>query len=140
MNEFRIIDATDDDLDSLALMNKHLIEDSQHDNKMTVEQLKERMRSFMRGTYKAYLLMDAEKIRGYALVDHSTEPLYLKQFFIGRDSRQNGYGRRYFEELLQLLNTETLDLEVLYWNHDGYEFWKAMGFVERSIYMRYANH
>jgi hypothetical protein len=29
-----------------------------------------------------------------------------------------------------------LDIEVMKWNNTGYAFWKSLGFIERSGYMR----
>ena len=71
---------TDDDLDLLAVLNKQLIEDEQHDNKMNVEQLRERMKGFIHSDYKAYLFEENSKTIGYALVNHTRHPLYLRQF------------------------------------------------------------
>jgi hypothetical protein len=54
MNGISIQTCSQEDLDVLAVLNKHLIEDEKHDNKMNVEQLKERMRTFINTDYKAY--------------------------------------------------------------------------------------
>ena len=69
----------DADLDILALLNKQLIEDEKHDNKMDMEQLKERMRLFINTDYKAYLFKNNEAVIGYALANTAKEPLYLRQ-------------------------------------------------------------
>jgi ribosomal protein S18 acetylase RimI-like enzyme len=128
---------TDHDLDLLAQVNQQLIEDEMHDNPMDLDQLKERMGKFIHSVYKAYLFYDSmNQVRGYALVDHSKEPLYLRQFFICRDSREQGYGRTAFETLMDFLGTDRIDIEVYHWNVRGYRFWKSLGFKERSIYMR----
>ncbi|HAA24802.1 MAG TPA: GNAT family N-acetyltransferase [Ruminiclostridium sp.] len=128
---------TDDELDLLAVLNKQLIEDEQHENKMSVEQLRERMKKFINSDYKAYLFEENSKTIGYALVDHTRQPLYLRQFFICRDVRRKGYGRTAFKELLDLLKTNVIDIEVLLWNVRGMEFWRSLGFKDRSIYMRF---
>ncbi|MFM9278758.1 GNAT family N-acetyltransferase [Paenibacillus jiagnxiensis] len=127
---------SDEDLDLLAVLNKQLIEDEQNDNSMTAKQLKERLRTFIHGGYKAYLFEERGETIGYALVDHGRQPLYLRQFFISRDCRRKGYGKLSFERLQHFLGTNNLDVEVMYWNSSGYEFWKSLGFRERSIYMR----
>lgn len=46
-------------------------------------------------------------------------------------------GTEAFEELLQFLKVETIDIEVLPWNETGMRFWKSLGFKEISRYMRY---
>jgi len=137
MEDLKIRVCTDDELDLLAVLNKQLIEDEQHENKMSVEQLRERMKKFINSDYKAYLFEENSKTIGYALVDHTRQPLYLRQFFICRDVRRKGYGRAAFKELLDLLKTNVIDIEVLLWNVRGMEFWRSLGFKERSIYMRF---
>ncbi|GIP19202.1 hypothetical protein J40TS1_48440 [Paenibacillus montaniterrae] len=136
MKQLAIRVCTEADLEMLAVLNKHLIEDEQHDNTMNAAQLKERMRSFIANDYIAYTFEDRAVVIGYALVDHSRQPLYLRQFFICREHRRMGYGTAAFESLLNHLNSESLDIEVLHHNERGYQFWKSLGFVERSVYMR----
>lgn len=136
MNELNINRASLEDLDMLAMMNKQLIEDEQHDNPMDVEALKERMREFILGEYEAYLFKEAEVIKGYALVNQTRKPAYVRQFFITRDSRRSGIGKACFQLLAVELKAEQLDVEVMYWNEQGYKFWKALGFEERSVYLR----
>ncbi|WP_151736387.1 GNAT family N-acetyltransferase ['Paenibacillus yunnanensis' Narsing Rao et al. 2020] len=136
MNELVIECCTLDDLDLLAALNKQLIEDEQHDNPLNVAGLKERMRGFLETDYRAYKFMAGPAVAGYALVNHSRKPLYLRQFFIGRDSRRNGYGRQAFTKLLEVLNAEAIEVDVLSCNERGRLFWTALGFRERSICMR----
>ncbi|HOQ76483.1 MAG TPA: GNAT family N-acetyltransferase [Thermoclostridium sp.] len=139
MEDLKIRVCTDDDLDMLAVLNKQLIEDEMHDNKMNVEQLRERMKGFIHTDYKAYIFEDGSRTIGYALIDHSRKPLYLRQFFICRDVRRKGYGRVALNKLLDFINADVIDLEVLSWNTGGIGFWRAMGFKDRSIYMRLEN-
>ncbi|MFD0711605.1 GNAT family N-acetyltransferase [Paenibacillus sp. GCM10027626] len=136
MSELSIRICSHVDLALLATLNKQLIEDERHDNTMNIEQLKERMRSFIDTDYKAYIFGRDCEIIGYALVDHTRHPLYLRHFFVCRNFRRNGYGKLAFEKLIERLNTKEIDIEVMHWNHIGYEFWKSLGFIERSIYMR----
>lgn len=127
---------TDDDLDLLASLNKQLIEDERHDNTMTIDQLKERMRGFIHADYKAYLFTENGETKGYALVDHFREPVYVRHFFVCRDSRRNGYGKLAFRILADELRTDKIDIEVMSWNERGYMFWRSLGLKERSVYMR----
>ncbi|MBM7568836.1 GNAT family N-acetyltransferase [Paenibacillus sacheonensis] len=136
MSDIRIHACTGEDVHVLALLNKQLIEDEKHDNPMSIEQLQDRMRQFMEIGYAAYTFVEDERLRGYALVDHRRDPLYVRQFFICRDSRRNGYGRLAFAKLLAYLDSPHIDIEVLRGNESGYAFWKSLGFQERSVYMR----
>ncbi|GGD82037.1 GNAT family N-acetyltransferase [Paenibacillus nasutitermitis] len=136
MNELCIQTCSNEDLDLLAVLNKQLIEDEQYDNQMNMEQLKERMQGFINTDYNAYLFKEKNEIKGYALINHAREPLYLRQFFICRDSRRQGYGKTAFTKLIDLLGTHQIDIEVMSWNERGHQFWKSLGFNERSVYMR----
>lgn len=136
MDDLLIRKCSQEDVNLLAELNKQLIEDEQHDNKMDMKQLKERMRVFINTDYNAYMFERDSEIVGYALVNHTRQPVYLRHFFIRRNSRRNGNGKLAFEKLRELLNTEDMDIEVMYWNVAGYKFWKSLGFKERSIYMR----
>ena len=136
MVELTIRLCSDEDLDLLAALNKQLIEDERHDNRMNAEQLKERMRTFIHTDYNAYTFEENGEVVGYALVNHTKKPLYLRQFFICRDSRRKGYGKRAFAKLLDKLGAKNIDIEVMHWNRRGYAFWKSLAFNERSIYMR----
>jgi len=137
LNTLHLVTCSNNDLGILAVMNKQLIEDEQYDNPMSIDELKNRMEGFITSDYKAYLFKEQEIIRGYALVNHSRSPLYLRQFFICRDSRRQRFGRVAFELLMRHLQTSEIDLEVMSWNKTGHEFWKSIGFVERSIFMRH---
>ncbi|WP_276358021.1 GNAT family N-acetyltransferase [Cohnella caldifontis] len=128
---------THNDLDLLAQLNKQLIEDEMHDNTMDLDQLKERMNKLISSEYKAYLFFeDMDELRGYALINHSKDPLYLRQFFICREYRRQGYGKSAFKSLIDFLDSDNIDIEVMHWNERGHRFWKSIGFKERSIYMR----
>lgn len=126
------------DAEKLAELNKQLIEDEKSDNKMSLGELQDRMKSFLETDYAAYFFMEGGSIIGYALVNVRTAPLYLRQFFIARNFRRNHKGRRAFELLLDELKTDKIDLEVLSWNEAGLKFWQSCGFAERSRYMRFS--
>ena len=140
MEELRIVRAADEHIGLLAQLNKQLIEDERHDNPMNVEQLAERMRGFLNTTYSAWLFMAGGEVKGYALVDHGRKPLYHRQFFICRECRREGWGRRSFHLLLEKLGTDVIDIDVLVWNTRGRRFRETLGFAERSIRMRYEAH
>ncbi|MFC5406578.1 GNAT family N-acetyltransferase [Cohnella soli] len=95
---------------------------------MDVEQLRERMRGFINTDYRAYAFEISGETIGYALVNHTSKPVYLRQFFICRNSRRHGYGKLAFEKLLEVLETKNIDIEVMHWNNTGYAFWKSLGF------------
>ena len=126
-----------EDVPRLAVLNKRLIEDEQSSNPMTVEELQERMRSFLSGDYSAFFFTENEVIIGYALIRHSSDPVYLRQFFIDRPYRGLHKGRQAFRELLAFLDLNTVDIDVLPWNERGLSFWKSCGFSETCISMRY---
>jgi len=128
--------ASDDDLDILSVLNRQLIEDERHDNNMSIEQLRSRMKSFIHTDYQAFLFEVEEKVVGYALVNQSTDPVYLRQFFICREHRRKGYGTQAFRLTLGAAKADRMDVDVLVWNHRGIKFWRSLGFEDRGIQMR----
>lgn len=128
---------SDEDIELLALLNKQLIDDEKSDNTMTVEELRNRMKDFTNSDYDAYFFVENNDILGYALVNHTVKPFYLRQFFIDRNHRKKHIGTKAFQLLLEELETDSIDIEVLSWNTIGNKFWEKCGFVERSRYMRF---
>lgn len=131
-----IIKCGKDAVPQLAIFNKQLIEDEKSDNPMTIHELENRMDDFLKTEYDAYFFEANNAIVGYALVKTSCSPLYLRQFFIGREYRKNHCGTEAFHALLEYLNVDSIDIEVLSRNEQGNRFWESLGFKEVSRYMR----
>ncbi|MDT3426429.1 hypothetical protein J2Z22_001955 [Paenibacillus forsythiae] len=93
MDNLAIKTCSEADLGLLAELNRQLIEDEQHDNSMNTDQLRERMKNFLDGDYQAYLFLENGVVRGYALVRFGDNPRYLRQFFVCRECRRQGYGQ-----------------------------------------------
>lgn len=127
---------TTDDLLRLAAMNKRLIEDEKSSNPMTLKELEDRMEGFITGEYNAFFFEEEGQIVGYALVRHTSDPLYLRQFYIEREQRRRHYGKQAFKLLMDHLDTDVIDIDVLPWNEAGLCFWKSLGFTETCISMR----
>jgi hypothetical protein len=91
------------DCGRLAVLNKQLIEDEGHDNPMDVAQLAERMAAFSPAsttpTTSGARALRATRCWANALV-RAPWAQYLRHFFICREQRRRGYGRRFFRELL----------------------------------------
>ena len=133
----QIIKCTAQDAHRLAVMNRRLIEDEGSDNPMSVDELENRMGEFLSGDYDAYFFMDDGTAVGYALVRRTSNPLYLRQFYIDRDYRRKHYGRKAFGELMNVLRAEEIRLDVLPWNKAGLSFWISLGFSETCVSMKY---
>jgi predicted acetyltransferase len=132
-----VVKCTLDDCELLAEYNRQLREDEKYDSHMTVPELTERMKEFLRTEYDAYFFKIDGETAGYALVRNSAVPKYLRHFFICRAHRRKGCGRLFFMELMELLGESTIDIEVLDWNETGLRFWESLGFRVRSYNMRY---
>lgn len=125
------------DVGELALLNKQLIEDEKSDNAMNIRELEKRMKEFLETDYSAYFFIEDSQTIGYALVRNTSNPVYLRQFFIGRNYRKHHYGTQAFQMLLKHLEVKEMDVEVLPWNKSGLAFWKHCGFNETCIAMRF---
>jgi predicted acetyltransferase len=126
--------ASQSDASLLATMNWQLIRDEGHRNQMTLPELEARMAQWLTGEYQAVLFQESNQTVGYALFRREPEYVYLRQFFIVRESRRNGYGR---DALSWLRRNEwrgqRVRVEVLLGNSGGIAFWRAVGFVDYSL-------
>jgi ribosomal protein S18 acetylase RimI-like enzyme len=131
-----VIKCTYEDLPLLAEMNKQLFEDENNDNIPTIDILQERLKKALEEGSIAYLFVVKGKTVGYALIKTNVIPYYLSHFYICREVRRNHLGTVAFNSLMDVLNCDTIDLDVFCWNIRGQEFWKSLGFEERCIIMR----
>ena len=131
--EYRL--ATEQDLDLLAEWNHQLIRDEGHRNQMTVPELRERMKGWLAGGYKAVVFVGDNEPVAYGLYRESHEEIYLRQFFVPRDKRRIGLGRQAISILRQNLwpPHKRLTAEVLIENLVGIQFWRARGYKDYCL-------
>ena len=127
--------ATLHDSPLLAQLNFQLIQDEGHRNSMTVPQLEERMRVWLRSEYDAMLFEQEADILAYALYRRESSQVYLRQFFVVPQHRRQGVGRRAMSMLLNKIwpKDRRILVEVLCQNTAATAFWKSVGFQEYSL-------
>jgi GNAT superfamily N-acetyltransferase len=127
--------ATAEDIVLLARMNRQLIEDEGHRNRMTLPKLEERLRQWLANEYTAVIFEQDTTPVAYALFRPGAASIYLRQFFVERQYRRQGIGR----QAMQLLLTDIwpvdrrITLDVLVHNQRGHAFWHALGFQDYAI-------
>jgi len=126
--------ALDADVGLLAEWNYQLIRDEGHRNPMTLGQLEERMRGWLRGEYQAVIFSDGESV-SYALFKKEEHLIYLRQLFVRRDRRGCGVGREAFTILRDKVwpPNVRLTVDVLYQNTGAIAFWRSVGFRDYSL-------
>jgi len=78
--------------------------------------------------YILFELLDADVgLRG------STDSIYVRQFYISRESRRSGLGTEAFRCFLGEIGTKRVTLEVKATNPDGQRFWESLGFISQEI-------
>lgn len=136
--------AAEADLPAIARMNRELIEDERHGNPMTVPELEDRARGFLReGGWHIDLILSRGATAGFAtwreesdITEPSGRRVYLRQFYICRDHRGGGLGRDAFETLMASFPPDTrILLEVLHSNPGGQAFWARMGFSPYALFV-----
>jgi ribosomal protein S18 acetylase RimI-like enzyme len=127
--------ATETDALLLATLNAQLIQDERHRNAMTVPQLEERMRQWLRSEYQAVVCEREDQIVAYALFRKDAESVYLRQFFVKREWRRRGIGREAMRLLLDsgLGRFSRITVEVLAHNDAAHKFWWAIGFQDYAV-------
>ena len=127
--------ATIDDCPLLAVLNRQLIRDEGHRNRMTVAELEQRMRGWLSSEYRAVMCEDSGEVVAYALFREQPEEIYLRQLFVVRRRRRQGIGRR----VMQFLRSEIwpknkrLTVDVLVTNKTATAFWRAVGYGDYAL-------
>src|SRR6266542_2719760 len=89
--------ATPDDASLLAKLNHQLIQDEGHRNRMTLPELEERMRTWLKTEYQAVLFEQGAETVAYAVYRPESGSTYLRQFFVKRERRRQVIGRGWNE-------------------------------------------
>jgi predicted acetyltransferase len=123
------------DLGLLAEWNHQLIRDEGHRNPMTVPELQDRMKRWTQGEYKAVIFEENGAPVAYALYRQLPGEVHLRQFFVARDQRRQGMGRRAMEILFDRVwpKDKRLWVEVLCGNQAAVKFWRAVGYSDYSL-------
>lgn len=131
-------EATINDLHVLTQMNIQLRADEKMDNQMTDDEVEQRMKGFLEGeNYKAYILKSPDTLYGYALIDITKKPVYLRQLFVEKPFRNKGLGREIIQKIMKTLAVKEIDVEVMVWNEQALHFYEKFGFKQRYVGLRY---
>ncbi len=132
--------AKESDVPLLADLNRQLIEDEQSPTSLSLSELELRMTAWLQGDYEAILFKEGGNPAGYALIRPAEPGWYVRQFFVLRNLRRTGVGRRAFKLLRDSpkLRDEPIFLEVLERNEIGRAFWISLGFEQNALLLRLA--
>jgi ribosomal protein S18 acetylase RimI-like enzyme len=127
--------ATAEDIALLARLNRQLIEDEGHRNRMTLPELAERLRQWLTTEYTAVIFEQGPLPVAYALFRPEADSIYLRQFLVERQYRRQGIGRQAMQLLLSDIwpAGQRITLDVLVHNRRGQAFWHALGFQDYAI-------
>lgn len=127
--------ASPDDCRLLAELNQQLIQDEGHRNRMSVEDLEQRMRQWLAGAYRAVLFKSNQEVAAYALFRELDDQIHLRQLFVARGQRRQGIGRRAMEILRKELwpATKRLTVDVLVANRSAVAFWRSVGYRDYAL-------
>lgn len=124
-----------EDCPLLATLNHQLIPDEGHRNRMTITGLEQRMREWLSTGYAAVLFETTSTVVAYALYRETPEEIHLRQFFVVRNRRRQGIGRRAVEILRTRVwaSNKRLTVDVLTTNTAAIGFWRAIGFSDYCL-------
>ena len=124
-----------DDCPLLAQLNQQLIQDESHSNPMTAVELERRMRDWLGGEYQAVIFEEAGQVVAYGLYKEQPDEIHLRQFFVVRNRRRQGIGRRAIEILRFEVwpKSKRLTVEVLVANLPAAAFWRSVGYKDYSL-------
>ena len=117
------------DVEILAELNKRLNEDQKHPPWMSVNQLAQRMKSWLENEYICYIVNQNESIIAYCLCRDAGKHYYMRQLYVERKHRRKGIATRLLNWLYENIWTgKSVRLDVLAHNKDAVEFYEKYGF------------
>ena len=117
------------DAETLAELNKRLIEDERHPDSMNIAQLIERMREWLTTDYICYVAKDNGHIVAYCLYRDDGGYYYMRQLYVDRVHRRKGIATQLLDWLYENVWTDKkVRLDVLAHNEDAVAFYKRYGF------------
>ncbi len=127
--------ATESDLNLLAEWNHQLISDEGHRNSMSISQLRERMKGWLKGEYKAVIFDIGSGPVAYALYSEDVKEIHLRQLFVKRGHRRQGIGREAVGILHQQIwpSYKRLTVEILTANEPAIAFWRSVGYSDYCL-------
>jgi GNAT superfamily N-acetyltransferase len=137
--------ATLADVDILADWNKQLIVDEGSRNPMNLQQLKDRMIGLLNGDWSVVIVSVNHEEIGYMLYKRGKDDyfpeqstVYVRQFFIHRNTRSRGIGETAFNFIVEkhFPKGSDISLEVLESNPRGRRFWEKIGFLTYCTTMK----
>lgn len=132
----KIIPANHKDIETLAVLNKRLIEDERHPNPMTIEQLSARMTGWLQKEYYSYLAIIDNQTAAYCLYRDADNYYYLRHLYVERDFRRRGIASMLLDWMYDHIWTEKkVRLDVLSHNKGAITFYKQYGFEIRMLGM-----
>lgn len=129
------------DLDLLTRLNRCLQED-EGANPMELGPLRARLERWLGSDHQAVIFEEQGAVAAYALFrptnrdrDGAAGGIYIQQFYVERDRRRIGIGRRAFELLVAEVWPSDCGilLDTIYENHRAQGFWRSLGFSEHRL-------
>lgn len=138
--EMRPLEQTD--VPRVAIWNVELHED-EASSPMGIADAEVRLHSWLSNSKFQGMIFAVEGIEvGYILFEvqdatsdlrGSSESIYVRQFYIARESRRRGYGKKAFRQFLSEVGDKRMTLDVKATNPAGRKFWESIGFIPQHI-------
>jgi ribosomal protein S18 acetylase RimI-like enzyme len=127
------------DVPLLARLNRQLVEDEGHRNRLRSDAwLEKRMRGFLTSEYRAVLFdMEGRTVAYVLYTDRSeyTDTIYLRQILVDASMRRKGVGREVIRILLKEIwpKDKRITVGVLQNNQAAIAFYQAIGFHPYAV-------
>lgn len=136
----KIRNAQSSDLKMLATMYRQLRVDALYPRTYeSLNALEIKLDDLMRNFgWQATLLEEDHKILGYCLWQKRDDAIYIRQFWIARTLRREGYGRKFIELIKKYYwQNQRIKLEVLHQNRRAIAFWESLGFSMQALILEW---
>jgi hypothetical protein len=123
---------------TLANLRRRQIEEENNPLPISDSAIEKQIDDWLSSGHQAFFLKWDADIVGFAIIDTTCEPYSLKYFYASRNFRRSGMKVLDFRKLIDVLETDALEVKVNAHNNSSRLFWEAFGFKERSVCLRYS--
>lgn len=132
--------AESSDIKMLAMMYRQLRVDALYPRaNQSLNTLEKKLEDLMKNFgWQATLLLEGGQVIGYCLWQKRDDATYIRQFWIVRALRREGYGREFIQLIKETFwQNERIKLEVLHHNSRAIAFWESLGFSMQALILEW---
>jgi predicted acetyltransferase len=138
MKDLSIENCREQNMGTLIALRRRQIAEETNQPVLSDSAIEKQIQDWINSGHQAFFLKWDSDIIGFAVIDTQQTPFSLKYFYAARNFRRSGMKVLDFRKLIDLLDTDALEVKISARNTSSRLFWETFGFKEQSLCLRYS--